>query len=134
MGLYEIQIVDSYGVKRPTGDSCGGVYPRAKEKPRYHHIDAGFPPRVNAARPAGAWQTLDITFRAPRFDAQGHKIARARFVRVILNGQLIHENVDLKSATGSAWLWKKEVPTGPLLLQADHGPVAFRHVRIRPIQ
>jgi hypothetical protein len=134
MGLYEIQILDSQSAERLTGDSCGGIYPRAKEKPRYHHIDNGFPPRVNAARPAGQWQTLDITFRAPRFDSQGQKTAAARFVRVTLNGQLIHANVDVKSPTGSAWMWHKEVPAGPLLLQADHGPVAFRNVRVRPVE
>jgi hypothetical protein len=134
MGLYEIQILDTYGNKDLSGDSCGGIYPRAKEKPRYHHIDNGFPPRVNAARPAGQWQTLDIGFRAPRFDKQGHKTTPARFVQVTLNGQLIHENVDVASPTGSAWMWHKEIPTGPLLLQADHGPVAFRNVRVRPIE
>ena len=134
MGLYEIQILDTYGSKDLSGDSCGGIYPRAKEKPRYHHIDNGFPPRVNAARPAGQWQTLDITFRGPRFDKQGHKTTPARFVRVTLNGQLIHENVDVAAPTGSAWMWYKEIPTGPLLLQADHGPVAFRNVRVRPVE
>src|SRR5205823_11359441 len=59
-GLYEIQILDSYGKKNPTADDCGGIYPRAEEKPRYHHIDKGTPPRTNASRPAGEWQTLDV--------------------------------------------------------------------------
>ena len=49
----------------------------------------------------------------------------------MLNGTLIHENVELATPTGHAW-HDKEVPTGPLLLQADHGPVAFRNVRVRP--
>src|SRR5262249_22389025 len=82
MGLYEIQIVDSYGVKELTGAHCGGIYPRAEEEPNYHHIDKGVAPRVNAARQAGEWQTLDIIFRAPRFDSQGTKTAYARFVKV----------------------------------------------------
>ncbi len=131
-GLYEIQILDSHGKKTLTGDDCGGIYPRAELKPRYHHIDKGVAPRVNAARPAGEWQTLDVVFRAPRFDAQGKKVANARFVKVVLNGQVIHENVELKTPTGHAW-HDNEVPTGPLLLQADHGPVAFRNVRVRPL-
>jgi hypothetical protein len=132
MGLYEIQIEDSHDVKKPHGYDCGGIYPRAEEEPVYHHIDGGTPPRVNACRPAGEWQTLDIIFRAPRFDEHGKKTANARFVKVVLNGKLIHENVEVRTPTGSAWRLKKEVPAGPLLLQGDHGPVAFRHVRVRP--
>jgi hypothetical protein len=129
--LYEIQIVDSWGVRKPTGSDCGGIYPRAELKPKYHHIDQGVPPRTNAAKRAGEWQTLDLIFLAPRFNAKGKKIRNARFVKVVLNGKVIHADVELKTPTGHAW-HQKEIPTGPLLLQADHGPVAFRHVRIRP--
>lgn len=132
MGLYEIQIVDSHGAKELTGDSCGGIYPRAEEKPKYHHIDKGFPPKVNAAKPAGEWQTLDIVFVAPRFDADGKKTANAKFIKVVLNGQVVHENVEAPYPTGAAWRLKKEIASGPLLLQGDHGPVAFRNVRLRP--
>jgi Domain of Unknown Function (DUF1080) len=131
-GLYEIQILDSFGVKKPKGSDCGGIYPRAEEEPQYHHIDDGVPPRTNAARPAGEWQTLDVIFQAPRFDAQNKKVANARFVKVVLNGQVIHENVEVRTPTGSAWRLKKEMAQGPLLLQGTHGPVAFRNVRIRP--
>src|ERR1700679_2609796 len=66
-GFYEIQIADSFGVKQPTGSHCGGIYPRAEMLPKYHHIDDGTPPLLNAARPAGEWQSLDVTFRVPRF-------------------------------------------------------------------
>jgi hypothetical protein len=131
-GLYEIQIFDSWGVKTPKADDCGGIYPRAEMEPTYHHIDDGIPPRVNAARPPGEWQTLDVVFQAPRFDDGGKKTANARFVKVVLNGQVIHENVELKTPTGHAW-HNREIATGPLLLQADHGPVAFRHLRVRPL-
>jgi hypothetical protein len=133
MGLYEVQIFDSHGKKKDlTGSDCGGIYPRAELKPRYHHIDEGVPPRVNAARPAGGWQTLDLVFRAPRFDDEGKKVANARFVKVVLNGVVIHEDVEVKTPTGHAW-HDKEVARGPLLLQGDHGPVAFRNVRVRPL-
>jgi Domain of Unknown Function (DUF1080) len=131
-GQYEIQIYDSFGVKNPTGNDCGGIYPRAEQKPKYHHIDNGVPPLVNAARPAGEWQTLDVIFLAPRFDTAGKKTANARFVKVVLNGQLIHDNVELRWPTGHAW-HNPEMATGPLLLQADHGPVAFRNIRVRPL-
>jgi hypothetical protein len=133
MGLYEIQIYDSHGKKDLDGSDCGGIYPRAEEQPKYRHIDKGTPPRVNAAKPPGEWQTLDIVFRAPRFDPEGKKTANARFVKVVLNGEVIHEDVDVEYPTGSAWRLKKETATGPLLLQGDHGPVAFRNVRIRPM-
>jgi hypothetical protein len=132
-GIYEIQILDTHGKQDLTGDAMGGVYPWAEDRPRYHHLDIGTPPKVNAAKPAGEWQTLDITFRAPRFDASGRKIENARFLKVMLNGQLVQEDVELLRPTGANWRLAKEVPTGPLLLQGDHGPVAFRNVRIRPL-
>jgi hypothetical protein len=129
-GHYEIQICDSFGVKELTGADCGGIYPKAEQKPKYHHIDNGIPPLVNAARPAGEWQTLDAIFHAPRFDAKGKKTANARLVKVVLNGKVIHDNVELKTPTGAKWR-EREVATGPLLLQGDHGPVAFRNIQVR---
>jgi hypothetical protein len=130
-GVYEIQIYDSWGVKDLKGSDCGGIYPRAEQEPKYHHIDKGTPPRVNACRPPGEWQTLDIIFQAPRFDKDGKKTADAHFVKVVLNGQVVHEDVAVKTKTGHVWR-EKESPRGPLLLQGDHGPVAFRNVRVRP--
>ncbi len=132
MGRYEIQILDTHDAKNLSGDSCGGVYPRAEQKPSYHHIDQGVPPRVNAAKPAGEWQSLEIEFFAPRFDATGKKTSNARFARVLLNHKLIHENIEVSAPTGAAWRLVSEVPRGPLLLQGDHGPVAFRNIQVRP--
>ncbi len=129
--VYEIQIFDSWGAKKLDGSSCGGIYPRSLELPKYHHIDDGIAPKLNACKEPGAWQTLDMIFLAPRFDAAGKKTANARMLKVVLNGQLIHDDVEMKTATGSNWD-KPEHPSGPLLLQADHGPVAFRNVKVRP--
>lgn len=131
-GLYEVQIFDSWGVKKPTASDCGGIYPRAELLPRYHHIDDGYPPKVNASKPPGEWQTLDITFLAPKFDESGKKVENAKFVKVVLNGQTIHENLSVPCPTGHAWT-KKEIAKGPILLQADHGPVAFRSVKVRSL-
>ncbi len=131
--VYEIQILDSFGAKELSGDSCGGIYPRAELKPKYHHIDKGIAPKVNAAKPAGEWQTLDATFLSPRIDKDGKKIANAKIVKATLNGQLIHEDQELLTPTGSNWT-KKEVAEGPILLQGDHGPVAFRNVKVRELK
>jgi hypothetical protein len=129
--VYEIQIYDSWGVKKPKATDCGGIYPRAELLPKYHYLDQGIPPRENACRPPGEWQTLDLIFVAPRFDKDGNKVRNARFVKVVLNGRVIHDDVELKTPTGNNWN-KKEHATGPLFMQADHGPVAFRNVRVRP--
>jgi hypothetical protein len=130
-GLYEIQIQDSWGKKEASASDCGGIYPRAELKPTYHHIDKGIPPKSNACKRPGEWQTLDVIFLPPRFGEKGEKTANARFVKVILNDVVIHDNVEAKTPTGHAWR-EKEIAEGPLLLQADHGPVAFRKVRVRP--
>jgi hypothetical protein len=129
-GLYEIQIADSFGAKKLTGSDCGGIYPRAELLPKYRHLDKGIAPRTNTCRPAGEWQTLEAVFLAPRFDDSGKKTANARLVKAVLNDKLIHEDVQLKTPTGHNWR-RKEVARGPLLLQGDHGQVAFRNLRAR---
>ena len=131
-GVYEIQFFDSYGVKAPKGSDNGGVYPRSEAKPKYHHIDDGYAPLVNASLPPGQWQTLDAVFLAPRFDASGAKIADAR-ISATLNGQMVQDHLKVTTPTGAAH-HDKEKATGPLLLQADHGPVAFRNIRVRPVE
>lgn len=132
-GLYEIQIRDTHEMKELTGDMCGGVYPRAKLRPRYTHIDKGIAPAENAAKPAGEWQTLELTFYSPRFDDAGKKIENARFEHVVLNGKEVHKMVDLKYPTGAAWNLMPEVAEGAVMLQGDHGPVAFRNIQVRPL-
>lgn len=129
-GNHEIQILDSFGVKNPTAGHCGGVYPRAESKPTYHHIDKGSPPRVNAAKRPGQWQTMDIIFQAARFDQDGKKTAHARFVKVVHNGKVIQENVEVPYACGPNWD-RKQYPQGPIIIQGDYGPIAVRNVRIR---
>jgi hypothetical protein len=129
-GHYEVQIMDSFGKKKLDGSDCGGIYPRALLKPKYHHIDDGIAPLVNACKEPGTWQTLDIVFRAPRFDKDGKKTANAKIVRALLNGKTIHENRELLTPTGDRWQ-DPEMSAGPIMLQADHGPVAFRNMRVR---
>ncbi len=128
MGRYEIQIFDSHGVAKDKypGIECGGIYPRWINNQNV----GGHSPRVNASLPSGQWQTFDVVFRAPRFDPDGKKIKNAEFVRVVHNGRVIHENVEVEGPTRSA-LYNEEKPTRSLMLQGDHGPVAYRHVRLR---
>ena len=130
-GRYEIQVYDSYGVEKDAypGIECGGIYPRWINEQNVE----GHSPKVNASKPPGEWQSFDIVFRAPQFDAKGKKVANARMVRVRHNGQLIHENVELNGPTRSAH-WTDEKARGPILLQGDHGPVAYRNLRARRLQ
>ncbi|MCX5653785.1 MAG: DUF1080 domain-containing protein [Planctomycetota bacterium] len=135
MSRYEIQVYDSYGVEKDAypGIECGGVYERwdparGKGKEGFE----GHSPRVNASKAPGEWQTFDVIFRATRFDANGKKTANAKFVKVVHNGVVIHENVELTGPTRGA-ISEQEKATGPLRLQGDHGPVAYRNVRIVPL-
>jgi len=125
-GLYEVQIFDSYGYAGPlmVGD-CGGIYALPDGS-------GGSPPLLNAARPAGEWQSLHIWFRAPRFDAAGKKTANARMLRVLLNDTLVQREFELTGPTGSH-TGGAEAPVNPIMLQGDHGPVAFRNIFIRPM-
>ena len=129
--VYEIQILDSFGKKDLDGSDMGGIYPRAN--PVGGYLDKGVPPKVNASKPAGEWQTLTAVWKAPRFDAKGEKTASAVMVKATLNGQVIHENVEVKTPTGGNWK-NKETPTGAFMLQCDHGPTAWRNVRIKPLK
>jgi len=132
MGRYEIQILDSWAVEQPTFSDCGGIYQRWDDK-RTPKGYEGRPPRVNASLPPGQWQTFDVIFRAPRFDSSGSKIANARFEKVIHNGILVHQNVQVTGPT-RANTYKDEKPKGPLMLQGDHGPVAYRNIWIVPLK
>ena len=131
MGRYEIQVFDSWGVTEPTYSDCGGIYQRwdeARDPKGYE----GHAPRVNASLEPGTWQSYDVVFRAPRFDAPGKKIANARFDSVTLNGHLIHDKVEVSGPTRAS-LFDDEKPTGPMMFQGDHGPVAYRNIRIEPL-
>jgi hypothetical protein len=117
MGEYEVQIFDSYGKKELGMGDLGAIYGTAA-------------PKVNPARKPGEWQSLHVEFQAPRF-TDGKKTANAKFIRVAINGVILHEDVEVKGPTTSA-LTGKEAPTGPLMLQGDHGPVAYRNIKLTP--
>jgi len=131
MGRYEIQVLDSWGVQHPKHSDCGGIYQRWDPKRTPHGFE-GKGPRVNASLPPGQWQSYDVIFQAPRFDAGGRKVANARFEKVIHNGIVVHEDSEVTGPT-RAGAFQDEKPTGPLMLQGDHGPVAYRNIWILPL-
>ena len=120
MGEYEIQVLDSWGRKKMSGGDMGAVY----------GADA---PRVNASRKPGEWQRYVIDFRAPKFDAAGTKTEKAQLLRVELNDQVLHENLTMKQQTPGG-VTGTEAPTGPLMFQGNHGPVAYRNIVVKPLK
>lgn len=129
-GRYEIQLLDSWGTINPKSGDNGGIYERWDDsKPEGQQGYDGHAPRQNASRAPGLWQHIKISFQAPRFDNNGQKISNAKVLYIWLNGVLIQDNVELAGPTRGAFD-NKEAVTGPLRLQGDHGPVAFRNIRI----
>lgn len=104
-GIYEVQVSDSHG-RRLDSHNMGGIYSRIT-------------PTANAEKPAGEWQTFDITL------VQRH-------VTVVLNGIRIIDNQPLLGCTGGA-LWSDEMRPGPIYLQGDHTAVEYRNIVIRPV-
>ena len=128
--LYEVQIFDSWDSTEPMNTSdCGAIYHRWID----NRGVGGSAPSRNACRRPGEWQSYYIWFRAPRFDASGRKTENARFIRVVQNGLSIQKNVDVDGPTRAA-ADIPEAATNPLMLQGDHGPVAFRNIYIRPLR
>jgi hypothetical protein len=128
-GRYEVQLFDSWNKEHPLSSDCGAIYERWDEsRPEGKKGYEGHPPLVNASLAPNLWQHLEIEFNAPRFDANGKKIRPARFVRVVLNGIAVQENVLVSGPTRAA-PFADEKPVGPLMIQGDHGPVAIRNIQ-----
>lgn len=128
-GLYEVQVFDSYGSIEPMKTSDGGaIYHRWINNQGV----GGSAPARNASRRPGEWQSYYIWFRGPRFNG-GKKIEDARFLRVLHNGVLVQDNVICEGPT-RAHMDLPEAAENPLMLQGDHGPVAFRNIYVRPLR
>lgn len=130
MGRYEVQIFDSFGREKIDYADLGGIYQSwdptlSQKQPGF----GGTAPKVNAAKAPGEWQTLDITFRAPRFDDTGKKTTDPVFEKVLVNGVLVQENITVPGPTRSSPL-SVDAPKGPLTIQGDHGPIAIRKLRV----
>lgn len=126
-GRYEVQLLDSWGVRNPAAGDNGGIYERWDDaRGKGSEGYQGYAPRQNASRAPGLWQHLKISFQAPRFDANGKKIANARMLQVVLNGVVIHDNVEILGPTRGGG--NEEGLMAPLRIQGDHGAVAFRNI------
>lgn len=104
-GIYEVQVSDTFGRKLDS-HNMGAIYSRIC-------------PAVAAEKPAGQWQTFDITLVD-------------RHVTVILNGKKIIDNQPLLGCTGGA-IWSDQFRPGPIYLQGDHSGVSYRDIVLRPL-
>lgn len=132
-GRYEVQILDSFGRERFGSGDLGGIYQRWDPTlPKDKQGFGGIAPKVNAAKAPGEWQTMEIVFRAPRFDESGKKIKDATFEKVLVNGILVQENASTGGHTRSA-PFEGDAATGPIAIQGDHGPIAIRSYKATPL-
>lgn len=104
-GIYEVQVADTYG-KALDPHNMGAVYSRIT-------------PSMQAEKPPGQWQTMDITFVK-------------RHMTVVLNGKRIIDNQPVLGCTGGA-LWSDVIRPGPIYLQGDHTGIEYRNMVLRPI-
>ncbi len=120
MGLFEIQIFDSWNEK---------IYPDGQAAAIYGQT----PPRVNASRPPGEWQSFDIVFTAPRFD--GAKLKTPARVTLFHNGILVHLEETIHGKTGHRILpeYAQPITEGPLSFNGHGCPVRFRNIWVRKL-
>jgi hypothetical protein len=121
MGLYELQVLDSYKNRTYSNGQAGSIYKQQI-------------PLVNVCRPAGEWQTYDIIFTAPRFNPDSTVKSAAR-ITVLQNGVLVQNNVAIIGGTKNVGIasYKMHADKLPLALQ-DHGnPVSYRNIWIREL-
>jgi len=115
-GIYELQVLDSYGLKPQTND-CGAIYQQIA-------------PSVNACKPPLRWQTYDITFHAAR--REGDKVVKKARLTVVQNGLTIIDDKEISPTPGAVGD-VKEGEYGPIMLQ-DHGnAVQYRNMWLKPL-
>ncbi len=121
MGLYEVQVLDSYQNKTYADGQAAAVYGQ-------------FPPLVNASRPPGQWQAYDIIFHRPRFAEDG-KLIRPAFITVLHNGVLVQNHVELTGPTAHKRRppYKVHPDKLPLMLQDHEWPVRYRNIWVREL-
>lgn len=122
LGIYEVQVLDTYDNLTYPDGQCGALYGQ-------------YPPLANATKAPGQWQSYDIIFEAPRWDAAG-KLVKKAFVTVIHNGVVLHHRQEFMGAGTHKELAtydRTKASRGPISLQ-DHGnPMRFRNIWLRPL-
>ena len=123
MGKYEVQIFDSHGTNEVQ------IYPDGQAASIYGQT----PPRVNACRKAGQWQSFDIVFTAPVFE--GDKLTAPASITMFHNGLLVHLDQEIMGPMAHRVIapYKAHPAKLPLVLQGHGSPVRFRNVWIRPL-
>lgn len=122
MGRYELQVLDSYDNVTYADGQAAAVFGQ-------------YPPLVNASRPPGEWQTFDIVFHRPRFDATGKVSSPARMT-VMHNGVLVQDNVVLSGPTAYQRRppYEKHDDRLPVSLQDHAARVRYRNIWIRDLE
>jgi hypothetical protein len=122
MGRYEVQILDSFENPTYFDGQCGSLYKQQ-------------PPMVNVCRKPGEWQTYDILFESPRFDAEG-KVTKPGIVTVLQNGVCVQNHFELKGGTfyDRPAKYEKHDPTAPFRLQNHGNPMRFRNIWVRELK
>ena len=122
MGIYELQVLDSYQNDTYPDGQAGAIYGQN-------------PPLVNPTKGPGQWQAYDVIFHRPRFKADG-SLERPARMTVLLNGVLIQDNFELVGPTANRQQppYRMHPDKLPLKLQ-DHGnPMRFRNIWIRALE
>ena len=118
MGRYEVQILDSHANRTYSNGQAASVYKQ--------HI-----PLVNASRGPGQWQTYDIIFMAPRFNATG-RVMRPAEITVLHNGVVVQNRVSIQGPTQFVGKPQYEAHgAAPIKLQDHANPVRFRNMWVR---
>ena len=121
MGQFEIQVLDSYKAATYADGQAGAIYGQ-------------YPPLSNASRPPGQWQSYDIAFRRPRFDARG-KLQEPARITLFHNGLLVQDNEAPVGPT--SWLknfaYEDRGGRGPIMLQDHDHPVRYRNIWLREL-
>ena len=122
-GGYELQVLDSYNNKTYVNGQAASIYKQSI-------------PLANAARKPGEWQTYDIVWTAPTFNADG-SVKTPAAVTAFHNGVLVQDHFELKGET--LYIGKpvyKKYDSAPIKLQA-HGdpspPISFRNIWVREL-